>query len=652
MSRCAAREDTFEMSLAPGSSIDRRESAGWRGVHRFAARWLPGEDHALPWRRPGHELLLLALVAVVALSPVYPVSAQDYSRICLAEALVHGHLSNDACLSNSVDRSSYGGHLYSDKAPGVSLLEVPGVVVSAPGPASDWTNPDVRLWLVRVFSVGVAFIACALLVGRVGEGLTPGFGGLTLVAFALGTLVAPLAATSFAHDVSAALAFGAFLLAWRRRPGLAGLLAGAGVLVDYEAGLVFVALACYTALGGWRPLRRFLIGAAPGGLLLGAYDWAAFGAPWHLSYRYLDDIFAEVTTGGVFGIGVPNLFGTVEVFAGSSGLLVISPVVVLAAYGLVILFRTYRAEATICGIVSAAYILANCGYFFPLGGGSPGPRYLVPAFPFLAVGLGPAFRARPRLTTLATGASLVAATALTLVWASASPLPRSVWNLLFHVPAELGGSWFVRNLTPSVFERLGVGRSGAALVVAGCAAAAFSVALRSATRAGLGVLRSGPRARPSPAALLVGTLCLYLVIAANVFAVFAYPYGNRTSAEGLPGLSTSIAASATSSRPGDLVNYVITVRNSARVAMTAMSLTINVPAGMLLLGPPAVAGGGMCTGISTITCGLNDINADTSTTVRVLAKMTQAGNPTLTAWASTYGIPGQNKPAFTVDVGP
>src|SRR5207302_6774985 len=35
------------------------------------------EDRAvLPWRRPRHELLLLALVAVVALLPVYP-SLQD-----------------------------------------------------------------------------------------------------------------------------------------------------------------------------------------------------------------------------------------------------------------------------------------------------------------------------------------------------------------------------------------------------------------------------------------------------------------------------------------------------------------------------------------------------------------------------------------------
>jgi len=44
---------------------------------------------------------------------------------------------------------------------------------------------------VRALSVGLAFVLCAFLVGRVSEGLAPGYGGIALVSFALGTLVAP-----------------------------------------------------------------------------------------------------------------------------------------------------------------------------------------------------------------------------------------------------------------------------------------------------------------------------------------------------------------------------------------------------------------------------------------------------------------------------
>ena len=44
----------------------------------------------LPWARPRRETLLLVLVAIVALSPLYPVNdGQDVSRLCLSRALVH-----------------------------------------------------------------------------------------------------------------------------------------------------------------------------------------------------------------------------------------------------------------------------------------------------------------------------------------------------------------------------------------------------------------------------------------------------------------------------------------------------------------------------------------------------------------------------------
>ena len=79
----------------------------------------------MPWRRPRHELLLLELVGIAALLPLYGISAQDQSRLCLTHALLHGRLSSDECLASSVDKARYGDHLYSDKAPGLSALEVP-----------------------------------------------------------------------------------------------------------------------------------------------------------------------------------------------------------------------------------------------------------------------------------------------------------------------------------------------------------------------------------------------------------------------------------------------------------------------------------------------------------------------------------------------
>ncbi len=48
--------------------------------------------------------------------------------------------------------------------------------------------------------------------------------------------------------------------------------------------------------------------------------------------------------------------------------------------------------------VAIAYFLYNAGYWLPFGGGSPGPRFLIPALPFLALGLAPAYRRLPALT--------------------------------------------------------------------------------------------------------------------------------------------------------------------------------------------------------------------------------------------------------------
>src|SRR5581483_7306670 len=87
--------------------------------------------------RPRRELLVSVLAACAVLSVVNPVGAQDLSRLCLTRALAHGALADDRCLARSFDRASYHGHLYSDKAPGLSVLALPAAeLVRLPAPSS------------------------------------------------------------------------------------------------------------------------------------------------------------------------------------------------------------------------------------------------------------------------------------------------------------------------------------------------------------------------------------------------------------------------------------------------------------------------------------------------------------------------------------
>src|SRR5262249_34974967 len=160
------------------------------------------------------------------------------------------------------------------------------------------------------------------------------------------------------------------------RPFVAGLLAGAAVVVEYQAALIAVLLVAYVALATRRagPVARYVAGLVPGAVGLGADDWLAVGAPRRLSDRHVHNPLTSEQAGGFFGIRLPHLNSTWQVFAGANGLLVLSPVVVAAVWGLVLLRRRYPLEALVCAAVTVAFVLLNSGYFLPYGG-SPGPRF-------------------------------------------------------------------------------------------------------------------------------------------------------------------------------------------------------------------------------------------------------------------------------------
>src|SRR5579862_6104506 len=182
---------------------------------------------ALPWAKPPRELLLVSLVAITVLVPVYEVSTQDISHFCAARAVASGHLAIGACADGTVDIASYNGRIYSNKAPGMFLLALPAVEAVQLPTATRWEHDgDLRLWLVRLLTSGIAFVFCAFVLGRLAEGVCSGTGALVAVTFGLGTLAAPFAATGFDHLPAAALAFAAFVCAWARRPAVAGVAAG------------------------------------------------------------------------------------------------------------------------------------------------------------------------------------------------------------------------------------------------------------------------------------------------------------------------------------------------------------------------------------------------------------------------------------------
>src|SRR5262249_20047781 len=252
----------------------------------------------------------------------------------------------------------------------------------------------------------------------------PGTGALSAATFGVSTLALPLAATLFGHVPAGVLCLAAFLLLWWRRSPrwdfAAGLLAGFAVVVEYQAILICGVLLLYVLATrrAWQPAAWFVAGGVPPAIVLGVYDWAAFGGPFNLSYRYKYGLYSADQQKGLFGIGLPHWHAIrLTLFDSDRGLLVTSPVLVMAAVGLVLLWpRGRRGEAATCLGITLVFLIVEAGYFLPFGGTSPGPRFFAPALPFLALGFPLAYDRWPRLTGALAVASLVVLASLTVNW--------------------------------------------------------------------------------------------------------------------------------------------------------------------------------------------------------------------------------------------
>jgi hypothetical protein len=417
------------------------------------------------------------------------------SYFTLVKAMSAGTAQIDAYHWETGDLAYSGGHYYSVKAPGMPIVVLPAYEVlkavgapalakrvaanvSASGtdyrdqPASAFGGDPARaaavtkgleeqvplVWVLGLLASVLPALALVWLVRRVGERLEPGLGTAAGVTLGLGTLVMPFATQFFGSLLAALLAFAGFLLAWRerdldpapRRPwllGAAGLCGGLAVFTEYPLGLIAVLVAVYVALrapdwpGRLRRAAVYVAGFVVGILPLLAYNWWAFGSPLRLSYRNAVGTTGVsghdrlgLNAGGFFGIDVPSPRAALELLVAPRGVLIVMPVLVAGAVGIWLLWkRGRRAEALLVTGVALALYIYNAGYWLPFGGGSPGPRFLIPLLPFLALGLPLAWRRFPSTTLALAVPSAVTMLAATLSYPLVATGQTHLWpDRLLH----------------------------------------------------------------------------------------------------------------------------------------------------------------------------------------------------------------------------
>jgi hypothetical protein len=317
------------------------------------------------------------------------------------------------CGYNTADIISLGGHYYSVKAPGASLTGLLQWVLFSTTLAPLQAKHESLYWaltthLTIVFSTGLIVAIACVAMYRLAIFLRAACGRAAVLALvlALSTIFFPYATEMTGEPIAGACAFIAFYLlvthkaeASAGRAMVAGVATGWAVLCDFPAILIAGSLAIY-AIARLRSTRQLLAFGAGGlavAVLLLAYNDAAFGNPFFLSYQAYklpDNLQFPEQAAGFVGLTHPRLDILWNILVDPQrGLFFCNPVLILAipAFGFFAWQRRFRAEFLVVSFAIVSMILFNGSFGESIiswgGGTATGPRQIVAAVPFMVLAL-------------------------------------------------------------------------------------------------------------------------------------------------------------------------------------------------------------------------------------------------------------------------
>jgi hypothetical protein len=413
--------------------------------------------------RFSNRIRALLIGAVVLFSYAYFYEGGGWnqnSRFDLVRAIVEqGTLRIDAYHENTSDKAFANGHYYSDKAPGLALLAVPIAEIARPlqqaagaDPASPRGLVDLA-YCVTVFAVALPMAAACACLFWIALELRCSASASAVAAVALG-LATPIWAYStlfWGHGLAGACLVFALACALKLRGDVSsardvfwgvalGLTAGWATLTEYPsapASAIVAGLGLVLAWKGpqrpWRVALAICAGALPCLVALMAYQYAAFGSLFHPSYAYYPAGAFSWMTHGYMGLTYPRIEVALKLLVGCRrGLLFTGPVVLVAPFGLRLLWKQAATHAVAVAVASIAgyYFLFQASFSSWPGGWSYGPRYMSPGLPLLSLGLAPLWDYARPAWRMVVGALAAAGVGLALMAVSVAAQPPDQ----FHCP--------------------------------------------------------------------------------------------------------------------------------------------------------------------------------------------------------------------------
>jgi hypothetical protein len=407
-------------------------------------------------------LLFFLLVSVYAYTFPRWADPNQNSRLNMVFAVVEdGTFRIDPYVSNTVDYAKVGDHYYSDKAPGTAFLGIPiyagmKVFLDLPmfnGIMEMLSNNAAFQATLREGGTGIlaqkvrfaiaqvvlSFLFAAIpsaLIGLLLYRLSGKFTAHTwirisfVLIYGLLTPVLAYAGAFYGHQLSTALIFGVFYLAWVHadrftivKAILSGSFLAYSVVTEYPAALLAGLIFLYLAYRLYQNHDLVKLSWVTGAGLVVAAGWmvynnAIFGGPLTLGYEY-SELWVDQHETGFVSLTSPHwdaIWGIT--FSAFRGIFFYSPILLLAVPGLYLWWRSrkYRTEFWVALASISIIFLFNASSIMWWGGFAIGPRYLLGMLPFMALALVFGMEMAVRSKVLMGVVGLLAAWSFVAVW--------------------------------------------------------------------------------------------------------------------------------------------------------------------------------------------------------------------------------------------